>query len=699
MFVLIADLLLQFPTIAKAVSLQVLINPIFWKGMSRMIRKYFISLDLITIAGSIKNTFGNNETGKTCLSQILRRLLFFIPSSLFVCRVILGLFLLSFILSPKASYARSFLGVEFHEDEKGARQVDQSVEELRKSKYKDLPFAEKQAEKILQEAQRINYSKGAYEVTLQLAHILQLQNKNDTALTVIQELLRNEGMKKHEDASTFILLGNLQQVNNQIDSALASYQVAENMLPQNGAERNRALIYSNRATIESNRGKYKEAVDNYLKSIEIREQNNLMGSLPVDYENVSRVFLTMNNYEKAIEYLEKAISLCKANGNDYYLASALGTLGHTYERIDSLEKAVEYLNQALPLAEKVNDPTMITEIYTYLGYVYLKTREYDRALSSFQNTLSLSKEIDFDSGIINGLYESGMVYKLKGDYKQAATYMQKVFDFLSDKQNFSYKVADVYEQLAAIYYQTEDAGKNKSYEYLQKYHAIKDSILGVEQQLYILELEKKYETEKREREVLLLEKKTLRLFVALLFTMVSLLLFMLLFIRNRYLRKIAQRSRDQEKERNEHIAEILEVKKRELFSQANQLLKIQEQGERVLERIQQVIHEYEGKDSPLSRKVRSYIQKAKSEYNVFGEFEKRLEENNEEFHKNLLDSYPELSSTELKVCGLLRMGLSTKEISQVTHRSPRTIDFTRNQIRKKMNLDANDNLYKHLIQI
>ena len=66
-------------------------------------------------------------------------------------------------------------------------------------------------------------------------------------------------------------------------------------------------------------------------------------------------------------------------------------------------------------------------------------------------------------------------------------------------------------------------------------------------------------------------------------------------------------------------------------------------------------------------------------------------------NKLLLRKYPNLSLTELKLCALLVLNISSKEIGELTSRSVRTIELTRYNIRKKMNLSTDENLVKHLI--
>jgi DNA-binding CsgD family transcriptional regulator len=52
-------------------------------------------------------------------------------------------------------------------------------------------------------------------------------------------------------------------------------------------------------------------------------------------------------------------------------------------------------------------------------------------------------------------------------------------------------------------------------------------------------------------------------------------------------------------------------------------------------------------------------------------------------NKLLLKKYPNLSLTELKLCALLVLNISSKEIGELTSRSVRTIELTRYNIRKK----------------
>lgn len=65
----------------------------------------------------------------------------------------------------------------------------------------------------------------------------------------------------------------------------------------------------------------------------------------------------------------------------------------------------------------------------------------------------------------------------------------------------------------------------------------------------------------------------------------------------------------------------------------------------------------------------------------------------------LLEKYPDLSPAELRICELLSLNMTSRTIAGLTNRSIRTIEYTRNNIRKKMKLTKPENLVSHLIQL
>ncbi len=69
------------------------------------------------------------------------------------------------------------------------------------------------------------------------------------------------------------------------------------------------------------------------------------------------------------------------------------------------------------------------------------------------------------------------------------------------------------------------------------------------------------------------------------------------------------------------------------------------------------------------------------------------------FMEYLSSSYSELSIMELKVCSLLKINLSSKEMASILNISVRTIEDHRSNIRKKIGIDKDINLNQFITQI
>ncbi len=87
--------------------------------------------------------------------------------------------------------------------------------------------------------------------------------------------------------------------------------------------------------------------------------------------------------------------------------------------------------------------------------------------------------------------------------------------------------------------------------------------------------------------------------------------------------------------------------------------------------------------------------KNKDEWQVF---ETNFNELHEDFFKDVLGSYPNLTHKDLKLCSYLKMNLTSKEIAPLMGISVRGVEVHRYRLRKKMNLDKKENLTNFLIK-
>ena len=64
----------------------------------------------------------------------------------------------------------------------------------------------------------------------------------------------------------------------------------------------------------------------------------------------------------------------------------------------------------------------------------------------------------------------------------------------------------------------------------------------------------------------------------------------------------------------------------------------------------------------------------------------------ENFNKNLISKFPNLTSNDIKLCAFLKLGMNTKEIASILYQSIDSVKVSRSRLRKKIGLDQSQNL-------
>lgn len=68
------------------------------------------------------------------------------------------------------------------------------------------------------------------------------------------------------------------------------------------------------------------------------------------------------------------------------------------------------------------------------------------------------------------------------------------------------------------------------------------------------------------------------------------------------------------------------------------------------------------------------------------------------FFTRVADTHKVLTQNELKLCALLRLGLSTKEISTITQQTNRAVEIARYRLRKKLNISKGETIDNYLLE-
>ncbi len=244
--------------------------------------------------------------------------------------------------------------------------------------------------------------------------------------------------------------------------------------------------------------KNEEALKLSLQTIRIYEALNDTLRLGNMYSELAWK-LKNRDFEKAFDYMQKGISLRKRFINNNNLYSSYDNFGVLHGMKKQWDSALFYHKKALKFRKQIKDSVGIAFGYSHIANVYLNTQKYKLAESYLDSSLFIRKKRSDIYGITDSQLYLGDLYFAKKDYKKAVSSFEKAYKLSSKYGYFPLKkYASQY-----LYKSNKLLGKHKeALGYHIEYNELKDSIINVETNSRIAQLEIEYQTEKKEKEIL-----------------------------------------------------------------------------------------------------------------------------------------------------------------------------------------------------
>ena len=242
----------------------------------------------------------------------------------------------------------------------------------------------------------------------------------------------------------------------------------------------------------------------YQKGLILSEKIGKTGGIIVTLNNMSLILKRQGNYEKAKQYIFRGLKYAKVFNNKKFIAALTNNLGTVYDKQDSTDKALLYYEPALALKEELGDKYgMVSTLYN-IGIIQVNNKKFVEADSLFEKGYKIAKEMQYFNGlglILNGW---GFCAYEKKQYRKAILRLKEGINALGEHGS-RYTKMQSYTTLSDTY----EAMGNYHLAHINDkiYHEIKDSIFQQENTDKILELETKYQVQKKEIENKLLKAK------------------------------------------------------------------------------------------------------------------------------------------------------------------------------------------------
>ena len=167
-----------------------------------------------------------------------------------------------------------------------------------------------------------------------------------------------------------------------------------------------------------------------------------------------------------------------------------------------------------------------------------------------------------------------------------------------------------------------------------------------------------------------------------------------------YLKLQAENEEQIIKLKNDHLRIEIESKSKEIANYTMMVTKKNElliQLKEQLEKLEKYVVAAAAKKrlADLNKLIHAGIN-SQDQWAVFNE---NFDKANESFLLNLRKSFPELTPNDLRFCAFLKMNMTTKEIASLLNISPRSVEVKRYRLRKKLNMEHEENLVVFLMSM
>jgi len=409
-----------------------------------------------------------------------------------------------------------------------------------------------------------------------------------------------------------------------------------------------------------------------------------------DYEGALNQYLKALNQFPSIKAGDKMAKIRKAN--------LLNNIGIVYDETKRFKEAGHYYDEAIKLARDANDIGFIANILNNQGTLFKDLGNNDLAFKHYREAMELRKSQNNKLGLARSYHNIGQFYfnQLK-NFDSAELYLKRAIVY-GEEIGLWETVESSSELLTKAY--KEQGSYMEALATLELNRRVKDSLFNEESTRKITQLEMQFEFDKKQSQ-LEAEQQEREWYYWIVGGGVSLLLIIvtLLFFLQRNKTKRSQLEQAHLNLEKINLKNDLAMKDKELAANIMYLLNKNELINSISEKLMEIKEKVAPPSQAAVQKVVLDLQ-SNLQPELWQEFEFRFQQVHEHFYKTLNEKFPDLTPSEIRLCAFLKLNMTTKEISAITHQNAKSIDVARTRLRKKLNLTGTDhNLVTFLAQL
>lgn len=438
--------------------------------------------------------------------------------------------------------------------------------------------------------------------------------------------------------------------------SLALYQSALKKHPEAarfGMTRAKVLL----TTIKARDGATAEALERALQILKESDfRKDTTGTLGILYQLIGNLYLKQSQPGQAEHFFAAALSQRQMNKDSVYLPGSLIAMGDILQAQYNAEKSIHLYREALLIAQKTQNgqAQVLAELALHRWY---------------------SSHTDADS---------------------AAFFLSAAITHASILNDLSFLIQALTAKRTLL-------SHNRLFREALEIQLCIDSVKNIrdnwEQQQLSKNLEAQYHSGQKSRELMVAKEKIRTntiISVLAVFVLCAIVITLFLFLKKQ--RRIQKQQQEitqlQENNWQLHQKALLQeqmVLQNEIDFKESQLSAMAVQMSRRNELINALKENIGPAYLQQNQEIQKMLQIGQSRDNEWDEFQLSFESLNKNFRQKLLAKFPDISPNEIKICCLIKMNLSIKEMANILNIAPDSVKTARYRLRKKLGLQTEDN--------
>jgi signal transduction histidine kinase len=272
-----------------------------------------------------------------------------------------------------------------------------------------------------------------------------------------------------------------------------------------GKDSAKAEILAKLSTVLYLQGEHEKSLEKAIEAINIFESLNLPQRVGGVYCAIGYQ-IKRRDMEKANEYMRLGISVLKKQQPESdALEAGYNNYGVLKEMENQLDSAKHYYGLAYNMALARKDSIALPYALNHLAGVELLRENHQKAKELFDEAYRIRTARNDEYGVLENVIFYGDLFLAQKEYATAIYNFKRAIG-LSYNVGFPYMRQYSYEQLAIAYEQSGEL--HLAIEARKAFSDLKDSLLEKQRTEQLAEMETRFETEKKEKENLILKQET-----------------------------------------------------------------------------------------------------------------------------------------------------------------------------------------------